>query len=86
MSALSAQLAAHHEESSSTAVRDAVEAMEVKVAALSAQLAAQHEESPPTTVGDVVIEAMQEMGSKMDRAKAMATLGLIHWPTPDIPS
>lgn len=43
--------------------------MEVKVAALSAQLAAQHEESPPTTVGDVVIEAMQEMGSKMDRAK-----------------
>lgn len=36
VSALSAQLAAHHEEPSSTAVRDAVEAMEVKVAALSA--------------------------------------------------
>lgn len=77
MSALSAQLAAHHEESSSTAVRDAVEAMEVKVAALSAQLAAQHEESPPTTVGDVVIEAMQEMGSKMDRAK-VAIQGMRH--------
>ena len=77
VSALSAQLAAHHEESSSTAVRDAVEAMEVKVAALSAQLAAQHEESPPTTVGDVVIEAMQEMGSKMDRAK-VAIQGMRH--------
>ena len=51
MSALSAQLAAEHEEPSSTAVKDAVEAVEAKVVALSAQLAAQHdEESPPATV------------------------------------